>query len=167
MCHDCGVEKKLTDYPNRFINDGKLVRYRRKLAFCSVCDSKKNSDSVHKNHVNYIKARVRDMKRRAFTRALSVSKEVDDSFFIDLFQKQKGLCCLSGLPMTWGSEGQHGNSGVRRGTNISIDRINPNLGYEVNNVRLVCDRANKLKSNMDDFDLYFWSSIISETMRKN
>lgn len=85
---------------------------------------------------------------------------VEDLF--NIYRKQKGLCAITGLPMTWGNEGTHANSTERRGTNISVDKIDPHGIYEPNNVRLTCERANKIKSNMTDNELYFWTRQISE-----
>ena len=107
------------------------------------------------------------MHNRAKKKEHEVSDELDVEFLLGIYQEQQGLCAISGLPLTWGYEGQeHANSGDRRGTNISIDRIDSSRGYVPGNVRLVCDRVNRIKSNMDDTDLYFWCCQISATMRK-
>ena len=68
---------------------------------------------------------------------------------------------MSGLPMTWMHEGLSSNHGSRRGTNISIDRIDSEQGYVPDNIRLVCDRVNKMKSNMTDGDFYFWCAVLA------
>jgi len=106
------------------------------------------------------------MKNRCARSKLKMSETLDEAFVLALFEAQNGRCAITNLPMTWGAEGLHSNSGERRGTNISIDRIDSNVGYELNNIRLVCDRVNKIKSSMDDIDLYFWTSIISEKMKE-
>ena len=143
------------------------MSYQGSAPFCSECDTKRLQASTHQNYINYIKARMRDMHNRAKKKEHEVSDELDVEFLLGIYQEQQGLCAISGLPLTWGYEGQeHANSGDRRGTNISIDRIDSSRGYVPGNVRLVCDRVNRIKSNMDDTDLYFWCCQISATMRK-
>jgi hypothetical protein len=50
---------------------------------------------------------------------------------VDLYHKQNGRCAISGVKMTY-SQLKY------QKTQISIDRINNNVGYFVGNVRLVC-----------------------------
>jgi hypothetical protein len=53
-----------------------------------------------------------------------------------LWEKQKGLCALTGIPMTYKFyEG-------RVNTNLSVDRIDSAKGYSKDNVQLVCMAAN-------------------------
>ena len=58
-----------------------------------------------------------------------------------------GLCAISAIPMSR----ILGKGSVN--TNASIDRIDPNKGYEPGNVQLVCRIVNvmKLDMNMDEF----------------
>ena len=47
-------------------------------------------------------------------------------------------------------------------TNVSIDKINPNLGYIKDNIKLVCMAVNQMKSDMSLQELYmFCESIIN------
>lgn len=50
---------------------------------------------------------------------------------IDLYHKQNGLCAISGVKMTY-SQLKY------QKTQISIDRIDNSIGYQVGNIRLVC-----------------------------
>lgn len=63
-----------------------------------------------------------------------------------LWQTQKGLCALTGWPMTM----ELANGVVP--TNCSIDRVDSKKGYVVGNVQLVCRAANVAKSNMSTTD---------------
>lgn len=77
-------------------------------------------------------------------------------FLISLWNKQKGLCAISGIPMTYTLyEG-------RIPTNVSIDKIDPNGGYTMDNVQLVCSLVNVMKLNYPiETLLTFCESIIS------
>lgn len=84
-------------------------------------------------------------KQRATQRGIEHSLTRDD--LLSLFEHQEGLCALSGLPMTT----VVGQGRVR--TNISLDRGDPDKGYVLSNVQLVCDFVNTMKSNLsqDEF----------------
>ena len=165
-CDYCGEEKLYKEFAARFKRGGKLVRYRSQAPHCSYCETKRQSESRHKDRVNFLNSKLRDINSRAKKDGPKLSVKCTVDFLLQLFEEQKGLCAISGMPMTWGHEGQHGNSGNRRGTNISIDRIDSDLMYNPENVRLVCDRVNKIKSNMDDTDLYFWCAQIAASIRR-
>ena len=68
---------------------------------------------------------------------------VDARYLLTLWEKQKGLCVLSGVKMTW-------RTGDTRLTSISIDRIDQEKGYEPGNVRLICFGLNNLRSHRSD-----------------
>lgn len=65
-------------------------------------------------------------------------------FMKNLYEEQAGLCALSGIEMTvYGTKGSddYWNS-------ISIDRINSNGGYTMDNVQFVCTGINRMKQEM-------------------
>lgn len=81
---------------------------------------------------------------------------IDSNYLISLYKEQKGLCALSGIEMSY-YVGQQG----RLNNNISIDRIDNNIGYIEGNIQLVCFIVNIMKSNMDKEKLmYYCKSII-------
>jgi len=45
-------------------------------------------------------------------------------------------------------------------TNISVDRIDSTLGYEEDNIQLVCRRVNMMKMDKDLDDLLGWCDAI-------
>lgn len=64
-----------------------------------------------------------------------------------IWKKQEGRCALTGLTLTW-------NKGGIRPTSVSIDRIDNNRGYEIDNIRLVCFAVNVFRGRMNDEELY-------------
>ncbi len=62
---------------------------------------------------------------------------------LGLWEKQRGCCAVSSLPMTWGK-------GNFFPTSISIDRIDPTEGYTASNIRLVCYAVNAFKGRWSD-----------------
>lgn len=62
----------------------------------------------------------------------------------DLWMKQKGKCAISGINMT------HLTGEGRVIYNASIDRINSELGYTIDNIQLTCTIVNSMKSNLEN-----------------
>lgn len=160
-CRECKKKKPKKDFGKRFHQTG---TYQRGKALCNECCRDRQIKSIYKNPRNYLSARLADTRQRAKKYEIELDERVDLTFLFDLFKSQDGLCAISKLPMTWMHEGLASNHGSRRGTNISIDRIDPEQGYLPENIRLVCDRVNKLKSNMVDGDLYFWCAILAKVI---
>lgn len=48
-------------------------------------------------------------------------------------------------------------------TNVSIDQINPHLGYTKENIQLVCMAVNQMKSDMSIEELYMFCEAIIKT----
>lgn len=72
----------------------------------------------------------------------------------NLWKQQKGLCAISKIPMTYDFD-----SG-RVFTNVSIDQINPHLGYTKDNIQLVCMAVNQMKSDMSMDELFMFCEAI-------
>ena len=58
-----------------------------------------------------------------------------------LYEKQQGLCALSGIEMTL----LHGTTKQQNPTKISTDRIDNNKGYSKDNIQLIAWQANCAK----------------------
>lgn len=84
---------------------------------------------------------------------------IDPGHLIELWDKQKGRCALSGHYMTHAKDG----TGVHD-FNVSIDRINPNLHYVPSNMQLVCHRVNIMKHNLTQDMFWHWCKNIVTTM---
>jgi len=70
-----------------------------------------------------------------------------------LYIKQKKRCVLSGQSIKF--------SKIRGETTASIDRINSNLGYTIDNVQIVHKHINRLKMDWPEKDLYNMCDLIS------
>jgi hypothetical protein len=69
---------------------------------------------------------------------------------IDIWNKQKGRCAISGVTLTHHLDG----SGAKE-FNASIDRINNDQGYSQMNVRLVAYRINIMRHTLST-DMFWW-----------
>ena len=79
---------------------------------------------------------------------------LDDVLY--LYHEQKGLCALTSKEMTHLSG--HGHIP----TNISIDRIDNDIGYTLENIQLVCHKANILRNDLSLEELKHWCKAILE-----
>lgn len=80
-------------------------------------------------------------------------------YLLEMWQKQSGLCALSGVAMT------HQTGIGYLGTNASIDRIDSSVGYLPGNVQLVCRRANEIKREFSSNDLADWCVLVLTKLR--
>jgi hypothetical protein len=134
----------------------------RKTAYCHACSKAYRPNSGYQKFCssecipkpNYeTNSQYRSISgnwRRYYCRALQGQnrKELSVDFLMDLHEKQRGLCDLSGVEMTCLLE-----KGKRFWTNASIDRIVAGGPYSRENVRLTCVAVNVMRSQMatEDF----------------
>ena len=88
---------------------------------------------------------------------VKVDWDIELEDVLELWDKQEGRCALTGLFMTY-----HKDGSGKKELNASIDRINPDIEYLVTNIQLVCSRANTLKHNLREDELYWWAKNIVE-----
>lgn len=130
--------------------------------YCSRhCSGKWRRNNIYKDKYTN---KYRSLSPRNFLMCLCKKKanrrDLDVDELVAIYEKQKGLCALSGREMTY-ITGQG-----RVPTNISIDRINPDLGYIPGNIQLTCVQANKMKMELSQEDLLSWCQDILETTTK-
>lgn len=126
---------------------GNKYQYRDRLdKRCHNCKAKQNKEA----RTNYSEERrlekiLQDRWLGARDRAKSKNRlfNISKEDLMDLWNKQKGKCAISKIPMTFNID-----SG-RNPYNISIDQINPSQGYTKDNIQLVCMCVNQLKSDFD------------------
>jgi hypothetical protein len=88
-------------------------------------------------------------------------QNLDLDYLGKLWEEQKGLCAISGVPMT------HVRGSGKVMTNVSIDRIDSSIGYERGNVHLVCYVVNMMKHTMSVDQLVWWCEQVIENNRTN
>lgn len=71
---------------------------------------------------------------------------IDQDYLLELYDRQQGLCALSGIKLTLAT-------GKMSPTSLSVDRIDNSKGYIPGNVRLVCVAINAFKSTMSDEEM--------------
>lgn len=141
-CINCGVE---------FTTD-----IEKKVSCSRKCSQKWRRDNIY--HDKYT-IRYRGSSPRNFLQSLSKKKcerrNLTLDFLLELYNRQNGQCAISGVTMTYIT-----GSG-RVPTNISIDRIDSDKGYEEENVQLVCRQVNIMKSELSLEELQSWCKLIT------
>jgi hypothetical protein len=157
-CSNCKEEKPLDSfYSNGCFSDG-VQRYRAKCKVCVLENFVINNDKIYKTkserRSSSYKNFITGILNHAAQRKKHLGFNIDIGFLLDLYEKQEGMCALSGEKMTF-------LAGFGKiNTNISIDRIDSSLGYVRGNVQFVCDIVNRLKQNLQEKELYDWCEKI-------
>ena len=114
-CKDCQRKRYYEQRNKLFENDNLALKYKLQQA-------------------------LKGTKRRS--KEKNIFNDLNIDFLMYLWEKQKGLCAITGFPMTYKFyEG-------RVNTNLSVDRIDSTKGYSKENVQLVCMAANQMKNDL-------------------
>ena len=87
-------------------------------------------------------AAIRGIRGRA--KRCGFSASITDKQIGDSFDKAQGKCALTGLPI-WFSHQRSGGE-----TTASIDRVDPDIGYEAGNVQWVHKDVNRMKMDFKE-----------------
>ena len=162
LCHKCNQYKDI----NEFSAEGSsspLRNYRRYI--CKDCYTKfqRDKDINLNDDDKLIKClRLRFLGARERALKLNIDFNITLDYIKELWNKQNGICALSGIPMTYLlKEG-------RIPTNISIDKIDRTKGYTIGNIQLVCMACNQIKSDLTEEEMYnFCKKIVEIYENKN
>lgn len=129
-----------------------------KRKFC--CRNHKNTyNSKHLYNYKYTK-NYRGRNKENYLKHLLSYKRRYETITLDnlikLWDEQKGKCAISGLELTFTQ-----SSGFTI-TNASIDRINSNKGYELDNIQLVGSMINRMKTDLPQDEFIKLCGIIWE-----
>jgi len=137
QCTLCGIEKDL----------GKFSGKRITCNQCRALDNKARGETYD----GFFKARHAKLIQR-HKKFEGAGTPITIEELKQLYSDQKGICAITKLPM-------HATS---KNTDLSAspDRIDTSRGYEKDNVRLVCSRANVMRMNLDDHDFLWWCRAV-------
>lgn len=156
LCHICGEylpQEEFQDTPDKY-------KYRNyKDVRCRCCKVEQNK-LAKSNYSDFQK-----LKHILNTRLLGAKERCKKSgnifnitleFLLELWKKQKGLCAISKIPMTYEI-----NAG-RTYTNVSLDQIIPGKGYTQDNVQLICMAVNQAKADLSLEQFLFICKNVTE-----
>lgn len=136
-CTVCGTVKPRSDFEgNRRV--------------CKDCKKKQVRKLANSNPKQFLGKRLRDTRSRC--RQRNVKFKLTLAELLEIYDKQNGQCALTGFPL------HHTDSYPDFA--ISIDRLDPPLGYTKDNVRLVCVRANLMRNELTDEQFVWWAKAL-------
>ena len=104
---------------------------------CKTCSNKNNHPSGMVGAVRL--AWYESFKKSAITRGYEWY--LTPKIINELYEEQEGLCALSGLSVGWSKVGWEHTA--------SIDRINNNIGYLIDNVQIVHKKVNMMRGTLE------------------
>lgn len=124
---------------------GTLIEKTNTGRVCYKCRHEVRQKATEDSVESFLESKLATAK----TRAKSAEQEfsITHGELMEMYQIQNGYCAISGLPMTHTRE----NSDF----SISIDRIDNDAGYTVDNIRLVCWRANSMRNKLT-IEMFLW-----------
>ena len=152
-CACCEVEKHISEYHSDKSSSTGLQTY------CKHCQTQKTKKCTSTLN-GFIKKIYKDMYHNAAKRSKELIIELTVEDIHELYNKQKGLCAISGLQMTHETYAFKDKEHIINRLNISIDRINSSLGYTKDNIQWVHKRVNRIKTVLNNEELFFWSKLI-------
>jgi len=173
-CRKCWIAKSLDEFERKGSD-------RRRARICKACANSRRDPIDNRQRVkewqkaNPEKKRAQSRRnyesRRAditrwlartlsTTRAHCSRKEIPFATtaegIVELFGIQSGICALTSRELIWGS------NGVQRDS-LSLDRIEPSLGYVPGNIRLVTYQANMARGPYPDDELFAFCEAVLAT----
>ena len=150
-CRVCHVWLSPEQFPRNWNRSGALDSRRRICIDCARKSSISTIEQLLKSNLTRIRAR---------KGGRPIAPDITHKFLLQLIAEQSGLCALTGVEMT----ASMGMGFVD--TNVSIDRINPDLPYTRDNMRLVCRRANHMKHVMTDDEFLEWCHLVDANRKE-
>ena len=155
-CEKFKPESEFDNSPDKWFRNGKDTRCKqcKKIQY----DKRRIQNRGRLDLEGLLISRWYGARDRAKRKEIPFLLSIED--LKDLWIKQNGKCAISNIDMTF--EFYTG----RVFTNVSIDRIDSNLGYTKDNIQLVCMAVNQMKSDLSLDELYFFcDSIIKNAAR--
>jgi len=126
---------------------------------CKKCKVKATDRRRHASLFNHIKTLYQYAKYRAKIQQIPFT--IPPKYLHQLFEIQEGKCALTGVPL----ERKAYDKGINI-TNISVDKIDPSLGYVEGNIQLVCYWVNVAKFNLATEEFKKWCGYVVSHVTK-
>lgn len=150
-CNECKKDIDVSEFnSDRSNNDGLQ-------AVCKNCQLIR----IHRSSNNidvFITKLLKDAKTRAKKKNIEFTLNCND--IKNLLQKQNNKCVITNIDLTFGWNPTDTNNRIKNQDNISIDRIIPENGYTLNNIRLISAKINIIRfDNTDEEFVKFIQAI--------
>lgn len=143
-CSKCKKISKLSEWPILRAGD----KYPYRLSYCVSCRKKQVYASTSKTPATFIKDRFHRTKLMA--KKTGTKFKITADYLIAQYERQKGKCFYTDAPLVL----QLGQ-GVSPHS-LSIDKVDPKLGYVPGNVVMCGYRVNKIKNDVTPEEMKAW-----------
>ena len=149
-CADCKKDRPIKEF--------EVLKGKWNRSICKKCRTAEQNRSRSATPEAYLSHLCTQLKYSRNKKNPEMEWAIDPGYLIQIWDKQKGRCAISGVHMTHIKDG----TGVHD-FNVSIDRVNPNLHYTPGNFQLVCHRINTMKHTLTEDMFYWWIKNIVTT----
>lgn len=118
---------------------------------CNSCRNLESKEKANNSTEGFLAMRLSSLKQRHKNKNFS-GETIDLPYLLDIYAVQNGICAVTGIPMHITTE--------ESDLSVSPDRIDNTKGYIKGNVRLVCARANLMRSTLDDAHFHWWCRAV-------
>jgi hypothetical protein len=126
---------------NFYKRNDSTTGFQNRCKNCCKKDPKRTERYIKKDDIYlFLKDRYYGAKNRALKKNITFDINLD--FLKELWISQKGLCAISNIKMT------HSILEGKLRNNVSIDRIDSKIGYTKDNIQLISNTVNMMKSDM-------------------
>lgn len=176
-CQNPDCKKKFKRYSREY---NRMVAFGKKaycsLSCCGYCEGYHIFDSLTEERRENLQDNIRDyvgVDRDGYTpfrffikvinnkNRSSKSVDIDLEYLKDIWQKQNGICPITGWKIILPQSAAGWRKEIRITIRASLDRIDNSKGYIKGNVRFVAIMANYARNNMEDKDLICFCKAVS------
>ncbi len=148
ICTKCKVLKYITEYYGK----------KKLLDYCKPChkDSVRKSQKKYAQRIkNYLKTTQKFpnliySRKRANAKQQNLSFTISKEDFIEWYGNQTLICHYCGLDPE--DFVKTGDKFITNKLNLSVDRVDNSLGYDLSNIVLCCNRCNSIKGNFFSYE---------------
>ena len=130
------------------------ARHQTRNPVCSPCKRSTTRRTRSMTYAAYLANLVSKSRHDSRRRGIA-DFNITSEDLVELWDRQQGRCAVSGVVLT-----HHSDGSGHKDFNASIDRIDSQQGYNLNNVQLVAYRVNLLKQSLSTDMLYWWVKTI-------
>jgi hypothetical protein len=145
-CKSCAKEKRRT-----WARENTTFKARRRAEYAAGGKARQRELSENRARNNPFlhtaESMTSNIVQRARKKGLSLSPDVRNKRFIAAWLERQPNCECCGAEFLLGPKG------VVNDSSPSIDRMDPRLGYELENVSLICWRCNNIKRNFSSYEI--------------
>jgi len=173
ICKTCRqIERSKMNYPRKQFGTKYCSKCNEDLDVSMFYSDKCNTDGLQSVCISHQKEKINVSYSNyscAITKIFNCCKQnankrniqflIEKSDIDELYKKQNGKCAITGVKMThdYTKKRENDDEHILNKENMSIDRINNSKGYTKNNIQLVCAIVNRIKHDMNSFELMFFA----------